>query len=526
MKKHFLFFLVFTAGASALYAQSGNVGIGTTTPQTKLDVKNNSAGDHTLGLGGLAPSIRFYGGDTLPSVGPVTFNVPYAKIGLATQTGQFAHSAVPGDFVIQTVDTNKSIIFSNLFGGGNGFEQMRLSGNGNLGISTSTPTAKLHVAGNVRIADGTQGLNKIFTSDTNGTGSWKTATELGFGSGWALAGNNLAGSEILGSTNAQPLRIVTDSIERMRVTETGNVGIGTSTPQTKLQIQNDAVGDNALAIGGSAPSIRLYGGPTLPATVPSTFNVPYAKIGLATVAQQFTASSIPGDLVIQTIDTNNSIIFSNNFAGGGFEQMRLNGNGNLGIGTATPAAKLHVAGNIRIADGTQGAGKILTSDANGNASWQPAPGTVVTTGLNNEPQDFTFITPPTTEYIANCPITLNKGTYTLYYYVQYDYYQPGSTTNIRVTDPTNATTLASTFPRYIYFSFVTSSGSADFPSYPFGGTNTGPHVIPVINYFQVVSKISQLVVVHQDGTVIRPRYWGIPAYGRISSMNPIIAVKM
>lgn len=51
----------------------------------------------------------------------------------------------------------------------------------------------------------------------------------------------------------------------------------------------------------------------------------------------------------------------------------LGGNVGIGTGTSAPAAKLDVAGTIKIADGTQGAGKILTSDATGLASWQPPP---------------------------------------------------------------------------------------------------------------------------------------------------------
>jgi hypothetical protein len=48
--------------------------------------------------------------------------------------------------------------------------------------------------------------------------------------------------------------------------------------------------------------------------------------------------------------------------------------GNVGIGvTGTPAAKLHVNGSVRITEGNQAAGKVLTSDANGNATWQDAP---------------------------------------------------------------------------------------------------------------------------------------------------------
>jgi hypothetical protein len=45
-------------------------------------------------------------------------------------------------------------------------------------------------------------------------------------------------------------------------------------------------------------------------------------------------------------------------------------NGNVGIGPANPAAKLEVAGQVKITGGSPGAGKILTSDAGGLATWQ------------------------------------------------------------------------------------------------------------------------------------------------------------
>ncbi len=43
--------------------------------------------------------------------------------------------------------------------------------------------------------------------------------------------------------------------------------------------------------------------------------------------------------------------------------------GNVGIGTATPGVALEVAGQVKISGGTPGAGKVLTSDANGLATW-------------------------------------------------------------------------------------------------------------------------------------------------------------
>ena len=41
----------------------------------------------------------------------------------------------------------------------------------------------------------------------------------------------------------------------------------------------------------------------------------------------------------------------------------------IGIGTSAPSEKLHVVGNIRIVDGNEANGRVLTSDANGKATW-------------------------------------------------------------------------------------------------------------------------------------------------------------
>jgi uncharacterized protein (TIGR02145 family) len=51
----------------------------------------------------------------------------------------------------------------------------------------------------------------------------------------------------------------------------------------------------------------------------------------------------------------------------------LGGNVGIGTGTSDPGAKLHINGTLKVTDGTQGVGKILTSDATGMASWQPPP---------------------------------------------------------------------------------------------------------------------------------------------------------
>ncbi len=64
------------------------------------------------------------------------------------------------------------------------------------------------------------------------------------------------------------------------------------------------------------------------------------------------------------VDADNSIVLG----GTGVDAV------NVGIGTTIPSTTLDIIGDIKITDGTQAAGRVLTSDANGLATWQDAPG--------------------------------------------------------------------------------------------------------------------------------------------------------
>lgn len=52
------------------------------------------------------------------------------------------------------------------------------------------------------------------------------------------------------------------------------------------------------------------------------------------------------------------------------ERLSIADNGNVGINNNNPQAMLDVNGTVKISGGAPGAGKVLTSDATGNASWQ------------------------------------------------------------------------------------------------------------------------------------------------------------
>jgi hypothetical protein len=82
------------------------------------------------------------------------------------------------------------------------------------------------------------------------------------------------------------------------------------------------------------------------------------------------AGTVAGTNFIGTTDAIDFVVRTNST-----EKIRVLSAGNVGIGTASPGAKLEVAGQVKITGGTPGLNKVLTSDAAGLATWQtPASG--------------------------------------------------------------------------------------------------------------------------------------------------------
>lgn len=84
------------------------------------------------------------------------------------------------------------------------------------------------------------------------------------------------------------------------------------------------------------------------------------------------------------------------------EMVTILNNGNVGIGNTAPTTKLDInngttAGAVKIVDGTQGVGTVLTSDANGVASWFATPATALyffSSCMFDGTTDFKGTTPP------------------------------------------------------------------------------------------------------------------------------------
>jgi len=184
-----------------------------------------------------------------------------------------------------------------------------------------------------------------------------------------------------------------------------NVAIGQSVAGAKLDVFSGSVGtvlkvtDGSTGNTSAAAAISSGGAKSLDVTNNGTNGVGGAfnsATGPAITAQNNSAAFA----AITAQNTNLSTgAYAGSFVGGIAIQgngatssdfaMKVNNNasanllmvrndGNIGIGTNTPAQKLDVAGSVKITDGTEGLGKVFTSDAAGKGSWQAL--TITTTG--------------------------------------------------------------------------------------------------------------------------------------------------
>ncbi len=158
-----------------------------------------------------------------------------------------------------------------------------------------------------------QGNSVSNTAPTNGQiltwnntlSQWEPQSPGG-STGWALTGNNLNGTEILGSINNQPLVISTNNTERMRILGTGNIGIGLSSP-TDLLHQDGGTGQSTYH--------KFTAGTTTGQSVSDGFDVGIDSSGNAILNQ----------------NENLNLKFSTDAT----ERMRLQNDGKLLVGTTT-----------------------------------------------------------------------------------------------------------------------------------------------------------------------------------------------
>ena len=310
---------------------AGNVGIGTTSPRTKLNVSGSSAdggGVLTLensttatGSADYVGKIQFYGNDSGTGASGIRASI---------------------DANIQGYNGETDLVFSTAPASGVNAEAMRIDQNGNVGIGTTSPNQKLHVNGGTQLGDINAAVNFGTVALKVVEGTVSTGPTLGSGTvgAQAVLYSNGAfgmytGVSNNGSTWMQSQRndANTAAYNILLNPLGGNVGIGTANPGYKLDVNgalhssNITVADGMYHEGDTNTYINF-----LPDTI-----------------QMATAGSV---------------------------RAYITSTGNVGIGTTAPSQKLHVAGNMRLqnqlfdATNSQGTnGQVLTKVSQGT-SWQ------------------------------------------------------------------------------------------------------------------------------------------------------------
>jgi hypothetical protein len=325
----------------------GNVGIGDSGPKVKLQVSTSSPTNKvavSIGDGWVGNDLYHKEGGLLLISG-TSQDSTHTGAGLAFQTRNTQNTNYWKSSII--MDRDGAMRFT-LGGAGTsqGSEDLTILSSGNVGIGTTSPADKLTVNGNLSVF-----TNKIYN------GSASNSAGLDF----VGAKANIHGYHgiTFNSSNAG----IGSQTERMRITSTGNVGIGTTAPTSKLQVST--------ATNVITPLLTLHNststnGSTAGASIDFVASSNVAATGARIISTRV-ADGAHMDLRFHTQ--------RDQFA------MIIDTSGNVGIGVTTPTHKLHVNGNMRLTGALRdsnnapgSAGQVLSSTGSAT-DWIPLPAT-------------------------------------------------------------------------------------------------------------------------------------------------------
>jgi len=304
---------------------AGDVGIGTPSPGEKLSL----AGSANMFM-------------SLLSTGTIKTQIKAADANGYGGVGTVSNHA----FAIETNNT----------------ERMRITSDGNLNVGTTTSTTfRISSAGHLAFTNATSNTDNTTDPYRNGIGWQSTNQPTGVLSALITADNSAAyGANILFLTRGTAGGSL---VERMRIDSSGNLGIGTTSPISKLQVvgttNSGYATSNSITSGGSAISNSgaLWSGSSLRLTANfggavnftgraselvfgaengnfgSGGGFPSANLGAITaISENGNAAGLASSMLFYTSVGNNIN-----------ERMRITSEGKVGIGNSSPAAQnLHV----------------------------------------------------------------------------------------------------------------------------------------------------------------------------------------
>lgn len=296
-------------GTTAVQVLSGksfsdNVGIGTSSPVTPLDVRTSTG----------ASIIAGRTSNTGPASEPGNFEVRAPN---ASGT-EMIWNQINAVINTATAGSEASSMLFKTRSGGAFAERMRIDSAGNVGVGTSSPTGKLHVVGS---AGGTY-------IDASGNQIVMTRAGTNY-----LISNDPASSLELRAP-LYTFKSENGITERLRIDASGNLGIGTSSPLSRLHVTGDvrAAGNLILVGGAGTPEVQFFQS-----------------------SRNWTIRNNAGSL--EVYDSTASAV-----------RATFNASGNLGLGVVPSAwsslTALHVKGTAHFAGFSSGAeGAFVTSNA-------------------------------------------------------------------------------------------------------------------------------------------------------------------
>jgi hypothetical protein len=348
------------AGASGVYSQDNanflwdatnhRLGVGTTSPGTSIDVLNNNP-NGILIRGNSSNSIGLEIKDTITSGHDWSI---YSSGGGPSTVGYFG-------LYDNTAAANRMVVDTS----------------GNVGIGTTGPMATLDVSGTIA-ANYQSGYQSRYSTgsavatlakvDTGTFGVDNGAINQNiFGpalNGWEI-GNSFAG--IAGNTQSgnYDISFHTNNAEEMRITSSGNVGIGTTS------IAQTYAGFREMELHGSTQG-GLYQISTAAADGDGTQIGQVMWVDVNSTAADKTAAQITGVLSGSTANNRGSYLefgTKSNNASGVSERMRIDNSGNVGINQTSPGSTLDVKGTLRLSGATSGYVGIAPAAAAGSTTY-------------------------------------------------------------------------------------------------------------------------------------------------------------